>query len=260
MDAASSPKIPGMFGTLVIVLPSAHQGGDVIVRHRGEKKVFASSQVTQGFMTWYSDVKHEVLPVTSGYRWVLTYNMALADPSKEPPAASQLDVDGPSRLVSAVRRWLDTEEGNPVWILDHDYTEARISLRDLKGKDLSVVRALRIISSRLPVDIYLAILEKLESGSCEAYGGHYGRYKKSKDNDEGWHSLIDVFNTKHRIKKLVDLGGAFMAQDVALDGKDVLVPECFDGAELEEIEFEEGFSGNQVSAASRCVEEEEALC
>merc|ERR1711981_287382 len=68
-----------MFGTLVISLPSPHTGGDVVVKHCGKKLEFKTSMVTQGhsIIMWYSDVTHEVLPVTSGYRWVLTYKLAL---------------------------------------------------------------------------------------------------------------------------------------------------------------------------------------
>lgn len=35
-------KIPGMFGTMVICLDSAHEGGDVIVKHQGKTKVLES--------------------------------------------------------------------------------------------------------------------------------------------------------------------------------------------------------------------------
>ncbi|KAK0716561.1 hypothetical protein B0T21DRAFT_425871 [Apiosordaria backusii] len=61
-------KIPGMFGTLVIALPSPHQGGDVVVKHCGQTMTFKTSEHPQSFVCWYSDVSHEVLPVTSGYR------------------------------------------------------------------------------------------------------------------------------------------------------------------------------------------------
>lgn len=73
----STEKIPGMFGTLVICLPSPHEGGDVVVKHSGQAKTFSTSLVQPSVLCWYSDVHHEVLPVTSGYRCVLTYNLAI---------------------------------------------------------------------------------------------------------------------------------------------------------------------------------------
>lgn len=75
-----------MFGTLVICLPSEHKGGDVVLRHRGQSKTFSTQSFVQSFAAWYGDVTHEVLPVTSGYRWVLTYNLAI-DPAQEHPTA-----------------------------------------------------------------------------------------------------------------------------------------------------------------------------
>lgn len=40
---SSSEKTPGMFGTLIICLPSAHQGGGLVLRHAGETKIFPTS-------------------------------------------------------------------------------------------------------------------------------------------------------------------------------------------------------------------------
>ncbi|PVH85776.1 hypothetical protein DL98DRAFT_527284 [Cadophora sp. DSE1049] len=36
-------KVPGLFGTLIIPLPSAHEGGDVRVMHAGQKKILNTS-------------------------------------------------------------------------------------------------------------------------------------------------------------------------------------------------------------------------
>jgi hypothetical protein len=49
----SSEKVPGMFGTLVIVLPSKHEGGEVRVTHAGETKIFESS-IFSDFGTSYA--------------------------------------------------------------------------------------------------------------------------------------------------------------------------------------------------------------
>ncbi|EFX01365.1 hypothetical protein CMQ_6307 [Grosmannia clavigera kw1407] len=254
-----SPKIPGMFGTLVIVLPSIHQGGEVVLRHRGEKKVFASSHVAQGFMGWYSDVQHEVLPVTMGYRWALTYNMTLVDPAADPPFASRLGHEQQSHLFSAVEQWIEGGSGSPVYTLDHNYTEARISLQALKGRDMAVVQALRDISSKLPVDIFLAILEKQDTGSCDGgdYYGHYSKLVRNRCNEDDeddetdggggdLHGLIDIISTTHSFKKLVDLNGTHLAEGFVLYEKDLLVRGAFANGRVKEIDFTEGFSGNEL--------------
>lgn len=65
---ASTEKIPNMFGTLAISLPSKHRGGEVVLEHCGEDIVYESYKSQASCAAWYSDVHHEVLPVKSGYR------------------------------------------------------------------------------------------------------------------------------------------------------------------------------------------------
>jgi hypothetical protein len=74
----STEKVKGMFATLVIVLPSCYTGGQVHVSHAGLSKVFdlAPDSLQQTFaLSWYTDVVHEVKPITSGYRLALSYNL-----------------------------------------------------------------------------------------------------------------------------------------------------------------------------------------
>lgn len=56
-------KTPGMFGTLVVSLPSEHEGGDVSVSFNGSSEVLqtsANSRWSSSYLAWYSDVLHEV--------------------------------------------------------------------------------------------------------------------------------------------------------------------------------------------------------
>ena len=71
-----------MFGSLVVVLPTAHEGGQFVLR-QGEKEwtldftdwFAAATEPSACFVAFYGDTEHEVLPVTSGYRVTLTYNL-----------------------------------------------------------------------------------------------------------------------------------------------------------------------------------------
>ena len=71
-----------MFGSLVVVFPTAHEGGQFVLRH-GEKewtldftdKFETSTEPSVCFVAFFGDIEHEVLPVTSGYRVTLTYNL-----------------------------------------------------------------------------------------------------------------------------------------------------------------------------------------
>ncbi|KAM6514007.1 hypothetical protein FALCPG4_015191 [Fusarium falciforme] len=251
-------KIPGMFGTLVVSLPSAHQGGDLVLKHCGEKKVFKTSEWAQSFACWYSDVSHEVLPVTSGYRWVLTYNLAL-DQTLPRPSATGLQLSQFRPLRHTLRRWLaeDQESRKQKFlyhILDHDYTEANASLNALKAQDLARVQALKEACSKLPVDIFLALLEKQEMGSVEFdyYDRGYrrrGYWDDYDDEDEsGFHALEEVFELSYKVKTLVDLEGRIVTKDLHLDEDDILEEDCFEDLEAEE-EYE-GYMGNSGPTAT----------
>ncbi len=81
------PRGECMFGSLVIVLPSAHEGGELVLRHGGEEWSFDAAKAIKddqgpsiGFVAFFSDVEHEVTMVTSGYRVTLTYNLYFAEP------------------------------------------------------------------------------------------------------------------------------------------------------------------------------------
>ncbi|MCJ1285541.1 hypothetical protein MMC26_004882 [Xylographa opegraphella] len=88
------------FGLLVVCLPSAHQGGELQVRHLGDQISYHWSNDNASTISWAafsSDCEYEVFEVTSGYRVTLTYNLyihehlgsvvqsfASADPTKYP--------------------------------------------------------------------------------------------------------------------------------------------------------------------------------
>ena len=63
----------------MVCFPAAHTGGELLVRHDGREVKFnwnGDSQRIQ-WAAFYSDCEHEVLPVTSGYRVTITYNLYL---------------------------------------------------------------------------------------------------------------------------------------------------------------------------------------
>ena len=71
-----------MFGSLVVVFPTPHEGGALSLRHHGHEWTFDSAEALAtvdqpniGFVAFFSDIEHEVAPVTSGHRITLTYNL-----------------------------------------------------------------------------------------------------------------------------------------------------------------------------------------
>ena len=71
-------KAPGMFATLIVALPSVHAGGELVVRHGGREvrlDLRCEDPSEAAFAAFYADCVHEVLPVKSGCRLVLAYNL-----------------------------------------------------------------------------------------------------------------------------------------------------------------------------------------
>ena len=76
-----TPRSEQMFGSLVVCLPTQFSGGELVIRHHGRTVKFDWSSPldnpskTTSWAVFFSDVEHEVLPVTDGHRITLTYNL-----------------------------------------------------------------------------------------------------------------------------------------------------------------------------------------
>lgn len=79
-----SEKDDHMIGTMVVLLPSRSTGGDLVVAHRGESVQYKGSASSLTFVAFYADTRHEVLPIETGHRVVLTYNLLLTGDTTTP--------------------------------------------------------------------------------------------------------------------------------------------------------------------------------
>lgn len=78
----STPLGDSHIGTLMFCLPSPFAGGELVVRHEGHTTTFDWGKSAQDTIAWgflYSDCEHEVLPVISGTRITLSYDIYVAD-------------------------------------------------------------------------------------------------------------------------------------------------------------------------------------
>ncbi|RBR12852.1 uncharacterized protein FIESC28_08442 [Fusarium coffeatum] len=244
-------KIPGMFGTLVISLPSKHTGGEVVMKHCGEKMIYKSSDYHTSIAAWYSDVSHEVLPVTSGYRWVLTYNLAIDKSLPAPSAPLGRSELRPPR--HCIRRWLAQDKKSrqspyTYHMLEYEYTEANISYKTLKAQDLARVTALREACNGLPVTIFLALVEKMERGSVMA--NPLGWYNESdEESDEGGHCIEDVLESSLAVKFLQDLNGQVVPGKMFIKEDHLLQPFTFDSLDPDKEDYER-HTGNAGAQAT----------
>ena len=88
-----TPHGTSMIGSLIVCLPCPHQGGALVVTHAGSSVSYdweSSLQSQPEAIHWaflYSDVQHEVQPVTAGHRLTLTYHI-FAQQAKQLPKPS----------------------------------------------------------------------------------------------------------------------------------------------------------------------------
>lgn len=92
-----TPRSENLFGSLVIVYPTVHKGGALLLRHGGQEWSFDSAEAVRNhegpvvaYIAFFSDVEHEVAVVESGYRVTLTYNLYFADENSRPAITAEI--------------------------------------------------------------------------------------------------------------------------------------------------------------------------
>ena len=111
VDHRDTEKAPGMFATMVLVLPSTHSGGELVIKHLGREVVLdprpeEPSEI--GFAAFYADCVHEVRPVTTGYRLTLVYNLRFVGKRRSLKAPDYRAEHG--RVVELLRSWASAED------------------------------------------------------------------------------------------------------------------------------------------------------
>ncbi|MGI9000064.1 MAG: 2OG-Fe(II) oxygenase [Pseudonocardia sp.] len=164
-----SEKDDAMVGTLVVSLPSVHTGGELVIDHGGKSSAYRASKNELTFVAFYADCRHQVTPVRSGYRVVLTFNLLAAGP----PAAQAAD---PSAELAhclsehftkpATPRYGVRDLGPPnrmVFLLDHEYSQRGLKWALLKGADAERAPLVRAAAEQAGCEAVLALAEVKET-------------------------------------------------------------------------------------------------
>ncbi|XDG02263.1 hypothetical protein ABKA04_001878 [Annulohypoxylon sp. FPYF3050] len=164
-----SEKVPGMVATMVICLPSKHEGGSVHLSHGSKNYIFDTSKTSEYDLTtlsWFSDVTHEVKPLESGYRLVLTYNIIHVGGIR---MSADLVEGQSTKLRSILTKWHSiTPNGfqgmnKLIYKLEHKYTESSLSLSNLKSRDHRVCQALYELGLEYGFTVFLAQLNRTDT-------------------------------------------------------------------------------------------------
>ncbi len=167
-----SDKATGMVATLVISLPVAGTGGDLVVRHRDRETVIelrTEDPSELAFAAFYADCVHETRPVVTGHRIVLVYQLLLRGGADgEMGRAPDYDAVA-ERIAALLKQWERTTHtaDKLVWLLEHEYSEEGLSFAALKNTDAAVARTLTAAAQAADCAMYAAILHIEESCAAE---------------------------------------------------------------------------------------------
>lgn len=260
-----------MFATIVIVLPSEFSGGEVHVSHGKQSKIFDffnESLISTTALTWYTDVVHEVKPITSGFRLALSYNLVHTPPKTGGAASTSLAPRLPclegsmQRLEYVLRGWkyadrhgieLATGKKPPqklAYLLDHEYSHANLSFDQLKGRDANRVLTLRDVCARVGFQLSLGSLDYTETGYAVDNGGGYrnkGGYYD--DGDEEDVAMCEVEERSCVVQLISGRNGECLGSEEELDLEEVMVENGYWDEVGPDRKDYEGYQGN-VSSSS----------
>jgi hypothetical protein len=192
-----SEKHDEMVGTLVVSLPSAHTGGELVIDHAGESRAYRASKEELTLVAFYADCRHEVTPVRSGYRLTLTFNLLAEAETPVPEAgpATELAHCLTEHFTTSVTRRYGGDLDPPnrlVFLLDHEYTQRGLTWRRLKGTDAERAAQVRAAAERAGCETVLALAEVKETWDVQP-----------SDSDP-WDDYDDEDPDDYEINELID--------------------------------------------------------
>ncbi|MCB0559288.1 MAG: 2OG-Fe(II) oxygenase [Phaeodactylibacter sp.] len=246
-----SEKEKGMFATLVIGLPSAHTGGELIIRFDGREEAAGLSSAASNFkmpyVAFYADCEHEIKPVTSGYRVCLVYN--LLQSVDAPKISSPQFQDQVGKIAEVLQSLEDSFEWRPkAVLLGHQYTPANFSLGKLKLHDRPRAEALMEAAEKAGYFASLGLATFYRMGQLEGAGHYYdygrrSRYRYYDEEEESSGGTMGEVYEEYMTMKHWGEGGAPGLGDVPIREEDIFTElEMGEGDPIEQEE--EGYTGN----------------
>lgn len=268
LEHRDTEKAPGMFGTLIVALPSLHGGGELVIRHleREARLDLRCADVSElAWAAFYADCVHEVLPITSGCRLVLVYNLRRKGRRRLPRPPSY--VKETVALERLLRAWCNEtakpDEDRPlklVYPLAHAYTPAELSFAALKGADAAAATVLTAAAGDAACDLHVALLRIEESGAAEHHGYARPRWRSryhGDDEEDGDGEDDDEFRVAEIFDRSLTLsdwrrpdGAVVSLGTLPFNDGEVCPPDALADMEPDEQHFHEA-TGNEGASFER---------
>lgn len=250
-------KAPGMFATLVLVLPSVSTGGELVVRHK-DREVTLDLQCAEpseaAFAAFYADCVHEVRPLISGFRSALVFNLLRGSNGQDlGPPSYEIEQ---SRATALLQEWAagtpSPDDGAPeklVYPLEHAYTPAELGFDKLKGADAAAAGVLLDAAARTGCDLHLAQVSIEEGGAAE-YAVDFGA-RRGRRSDEDQFEAAEVFDRYAYLSewRRPDSSPSTLGK-LPIDDEDICPPDALEDMEPDEELFHEA-TGNEGASFER---------
>jgi hypothetical protein len=174
---------------------------------------------------------HEVKPVTSGHRLVLTYNLIHTTLGPKELAANSDIAMAKLRLV--LSNWKEKMGSDPLlqaplaFLLEHQYTEIGLSCDALKGHDQQLLSHLRPACEESEFDLYLANFSATIHGDVEAEDYEIDFDERSHDGSAIFHDIKKETYREISLGKVVDLNGNKVAEELNFEEESFIQKELF---------------------------------
>jgi predicted 2-oxoglutarate/Fe(II)-dependent dioxygenase YbiX len=255
-------KSDGMFATLIIALPSVYTGGALRVEHAGQSVLLdlhSSDPAELIYAAFYADCVHEVLPVTSGCRLVLVYNLSRHTKGALPkPPDYQREQE---QVTLFLRDWIQkipsAQQTDPlntalklVYLLEHAYTPDGLSFANLKNRDSAIAEVVVAAAKAADCEVFLALLTIEESGSAE--GVYYDYRRHGKNQDDVAFDVVEVIDDIREIKNWIhpEQGKIDYLLTLPFFEEELCLPERLLNIEPDEQYFHEA-TGNEGASFER---------
>ena len=186
-----SEKESGMFGTLVIGLPSRHTGGELVVSFGGVEEIADFSEDSGDykvdFAAFYADCDHEIRPIKSGYRISLVYNLIQQKSINKIQLTSLETYVAKLAEIFTKQRQKGIIKPNIV-LLGHQYTPENFSEEQLKLNDRPKAEVLLQAAKKAGCYAKMCLVTSYLSGSPEG-GGYY-----DNDDDDEDAAMEEVYD------------------------------------------------------------------
>lgn len=252
-------KTVGMFGTMIVVLPCEHTGGELIVRHAGREVTLDLSGAETSELrvaAFYADCEHEVRPVTGGHRVCLVYNLLQPRTGKGSRPLTAPAYHGEAETAAAMLRDAFAADDAPAklaWLFKHEYSPAGLSFAGLKGEDAALAKTLHRAAEAAGCAVHLGIVHIEENGPAEPDYSDYrgGWYDEEPDEEDADFEVVEVTNSEWHIGEWHNTDDHPVAfGDVPLGEGEVLPAGALDGEKPDTRRLTEA-TGNEGASFER---------